>query len=506
MSWCKITREKGEIKMGERIKVNQRKADGDEKYAPSGTGKSNTTSAYDSPFSKILHLQRTIGNRAVTRLIQSGSIQAKLKIGQPDDVYEKEADRAADQVMGMTMIGSECPECEEEEFITPLVQRQTVEGEEEIIQTKTASNSTFEVNPDIESRIQSLKGSGQPLSPSTRNFFEPRFGVDFSKVRTHQNTAADNLASSLGARAFTLGKDIWLGQGESTSDKKLMAHELTHVVQQKSNLNSKSVINFSPQRIFRVLVTLADVVYDTIEVYLYDINGPGGTGALTLQLEGPGNTIHVIRTVNRSAGVYHESFNIPNLAVGEYTSVRAAWQKGGTTASHTLPYHIRVLGFYRHSQYNTPTENTCAGNPVNVYITDNRCRFTPGRLRSGFVDQANLNGSGISINYGQLQRESYCLTHANAPANARDRSFRRVNAIYGSCNNDRGALNNFTVARPRNHPYLSCNDRVYIHNTSVKTVTDLCPLCAVAQLDNFTTINACAGIPDLGNFMTIKIF
>jgi hypothetical protein len=225
MSWCKITGEKGGIKMGEKIRVNQRKADGDEKHAPFGTSKSNTTSAYDSPFSEILDLQRTIGNRAVTRLIQSGVLQAKLKIGQPDDMYEKEADRVAEQVVRMT---EECPECLEEE---------------EIIQTKPVSGSTFEVKPEIESRIQSLKGSGQPLSSSSRNFFEPRFGVDFSRVRVQQNTKAEETTASLGARAFTQGNDIWLGQGESTSDKRLMAHELTHVVQQGGMSSSSNYIN-----------------------------------------------------------------------------------------------------------------------------------------------------------------------------------------------------------------------------------------------------------------------
>jgi hypothetical protein len=180
----------------------------------------------NSPVEQVLQLQRIIGNRAVTRLIQSGDIQAKLKIGQPGDIFEQEADRAAEQVMQMpggSLVRKEsktgCPGCLEEEFI----------------QTKPASGSTFEVNPGIESRIQSLKGSGQPLSQSTRDFFEPRFNVDFSGVRTHQDTDANHLASSLGARAFTLGKDVWMGKGESTSDKRLMAHELTHVVQQNKD-------------------------------------------------------------------------------------------------------------------------------------------------------------------------------------------------------------------------------------------------------------------------------
>ncbi len=73
----------------------------------------------DTPVDRILYLQRTAGNQAVSRLIKSGALQAKLRIGQPGDVYEQEADRVADAVMQM-------PE--------PGVQRKTISEEEETIQ------------------------------------------------------------------------------------------------------------------------------------------------------------------------------------------------------------------------------------------------------------------------------------------------------------------------------------------------------------------------------------
>jgi len=79
-----------------------------------------------SPADRILSLQRTIGNQAVQRLIKSGALQAKLKIGQPGDKYEQEADRVADAVMRM-------PE--------PGVQRQVEpEEEEETLQSKPLAN------------------------------------------------------------------------------------------------------------------------------------------------------------------------------------------------------------------------------------------------------------------------------------------------------------------------------------------------------------------------------
>ncbi len=190
-------------------------------------------------------------------------MQAKLKIGQPGDKYEQEADRVAEAVMRMPELeGQRQPigEKEEEQIqtkpvieqTTPLVQKQVEEEEEEQVQTKpvteqitplvqrqveeelqakTTSGRIPEVQPNIESHIHSLKGGGQPLSKNDRAFFEPRFGRDFSQVRLHTDSKAAEAA-----RAFTLGKDVVFGAGQYTQGtgegRRLMAHELTHVVQQ----------------------------------------------------------------------------------------------------------------------------------------------------------------------------------------------------------------------------------------------------------------------------------
>ena len=105
----------------------------------------------------------------------------------------------------------------------------------EIIPTK-AEGQTPQVTSSIQSKINSLKSGGQPLSIETRNFFEPRFGSDFSGVRIHADSNANQLARSLNAKAFTRGNDIVFGSGEykpeNSSGKRLLGHELTHVVQQ----------------------------------------------------------------------------------------------------------------------------------------------------------------------------------------------------------------------------------------------------------------------------------
>ncbi len=154
-------------------------------------------------------------------------IQTKLKISQPGDKYEQEADRIAEQVMRM-------PE--------PSLQRQAEpieeEEEEETLQTKTTSDQPHTVSASIQNRITALQGRGKPLPQSERAFFEPRFGTDFSQVRVHTDSKAAETASAVNARAFTVGRDIVFGAGQyqpsASEGRLLLAHELTHVVQQKS--------------------------------------------------------------------------------------------------------------------------------------------------------------------------------------------------------------------------------------------------------------------------------
>jgi len=231
----------------------------------------------DTPVDRILFLQRTAGNQAVSRLMKSRALQAKLRIGQTGDVYEQEADRVADAVMRMPEMQRQVDEEEEEDLIqtkplvdqitlfvqrhveeeeekeeelietkplpnqiTPLVQRQIQEQkekeEEEILQTKKREGTTPEVTHDLESTINALKGGGQPLPVSVHAYFEPRFGYDFSGVRVHTDAKAAESARTLNARAYTVGRDVVLGEGQympgTLRGQRLIAHELTHVVQQ----------------------------------------------------------------------------------------------------------------------------------------------------------------------------------------------------------------------------------------------------------------------------------
>ena len=194
--------------------------------------------------SSLGSLQRDLGNQASMRMLDKNLVQAKLSIGQANDSYEREADQVADRVMRMpasnelpvsrripnvSKIQRACSECEENV-------RRKEHDDEEPLQAKGNPSPTPTVTPAIESGVQSLKGGGHALSDSQRAFFEPRFGADFSQVRIHTDHRSSHIARSINARAFAIGNNIAFGKGQfapnSITGKHLLAHELTHVIQQ----------------------------------------------------------------------------------------------------------------------------------------------------------------------------------------------------------------------------------------------------------------------------------
>lgn len=201
-----------------------------------------------------LEAQGIIGNHGILRRHGDDVIQAKFKVGQPNDKYEQEADCIADQIMRM-------PE--------PGIQRQsttpenTTEGEEEdfLLMFKSYTGKSPTLSPGLTTQLQAQKTGGQPLSQSSRSFFEPRFGRDFSQVRVHTGNTAAGMARELNAQAFTYGKNIFFNDGNyspgTSSGNNLLAHELTHVIQQggaaktSHNVPAHSGGNIGPVQIMR---------------------------------------------------------------------------------------------------------------------------------------------------------------------------------------------------------------------------------------------------------------
>jgi hypothetical protein len=177
----------------------------------------------------ITILQRTIGNRAVGRMLQE-----KLNVGKPGDKYEQEADRVAEQVMKMPEPQEDIERKPISEQISPL----SVSCE--------SSGSVPEVSSQTSDQIDTSRGSGTRLSPATASWMGERMGTDFSDVRVHTDPQAVQMSKDLGAQAFTVGKDVYFGAGKydtgSGEGKRLLAHELTHVVQQMVSSNTLSTI------------------------------------------------------------------------------------------------------------------------------------------------------------------------------------------------------------------------------------------------------------------------
>jgi len=164
-------------------------------------------------------------------------IQARLTVNQPNDIYEQEADAVADQVMRMSNNDSV-----QTKFFSPSIatlQRKCQHCEEEEkkkMQRKELNGEGINAGKEAEGYVDNLGSSGQSLSPHTRSFYEARLGYDFSNVKVHTDNEAARSAQSFNALAYTSGNNIVFNSGQyspaTDSGKKLLAHELTHVVQQ----------------------------------------------------------------------------------------------------------------------------------------------------------------------------------------------------------------------------------------------------------------------------------
>lgn len=173
------------------------------------------------------------------RLLDSNAVQAKLTIGEPNDKYEQEADTVAqDVVQRLHSPVSETPP-------ETAVQRETEAGKHQL-QRKPILQRTHAVggepaSADLEGAINRAKGGGQPLEAGLQRSMSQAMGADFSGVRVHTDGHADQLNKSIQAKAFTTGQDIFFAQRQydpgSTEGQELIAHELTHVVQQKGRVN-----------------------------------------------------------------------------------------------------------------------------------------------------------------------------------------------------------------------------------------------------------------------------
>jgi hypothetical protein len=181
------------------------------------------------------------------------SVSGGLRIGDPNDAYEREAESVANEVMvggvakrnwSLASVGSgaalgrkcscgddggsdgECEKCKQEK-------------EGKMLQRKATGPGGSDIAPPIVHEV--LNSPGRPLDRATRDFFEPRFGYDFSRVRVHADATAHKSAAAVHALAYTVGNDIVFDHGgyspTEVEGRKLLAHELAHTIQQRPVLS-----------------------------------------------------------------------------------------------------------------------------------------------------------------------------------------------------------------------------------------------------------------------------
>jgi outer membrane protein OmpA-like peptidoglycan-associated protein len=222
-----------------------------------------------------------MSNQAVHRLLRDSVVQAKLTVNQPGDHFEQEADQVADQIMRMPepvadnppRIQRACSHCTKE-LDHNRIQRVCSACEEELHRKPSESQSGPEISSGVQSQIDSLRSGGEPLPPTVRTFFEPRFGQDFGDVRIHSGSSAARTAQSISARAYTFGRNIVFGSGQyqpgSVEGKRLLSHELAHVVQQGGA---------SPSRVQRQAI-LTDAPPGLVARCQLIANAPAASGGL----------------------------------------------------------------------------------------------------------------------------------------------------------------------------------------------------------------------------------
>ena len=219
------------------------------------------------------------------------TVQTKLTVGQPGDKYEKEADHMADAVVNNSSkpaiqnkeissiqreslatpqedekLGTAEQRVEEDKLVQEKPEIQKMEGEEEEpiqkmeapeeemvskkeeeeepVQTKNESG-TQTASAGLSGKIKSKAGTGKKMSPQIKAEMESGFDRDFSTVNIHTDQDAIGMNKQLGAQAFTHGKDIYFNSGkynpDTTQGKHLLAHELTHVVQQNKDIEKPDI-------------------------------------------------------------------------------------------------------------------------------------------------------------------------------------------------------------------------------------------------------------------------
>jgi Domain of unknown function (DUF4157) len=187
-------------------------------------GRARTGGEGDGNAAPEFALQTTLGNSAIARMLQR----------EPDEEVEEEALQAKHDP-SLQRESADMSEMPEEEEVEDTLQAKHDTSVQRAPEVGLAGGA---ISDGLSGRIDSQRGSGSPLDDTTRDTMEGALGTSLADVRVHVGSESDELNQAITAKAFTTGNDVFVRSDQwspgSSSTQRLMAHELTHVAQQRS--------------------------------------------------------------------------------------------------------------------------------------------------------------------------------------------------------------------------------------------------------------------------------
>jgi len=194
---------------------------------------------------------------------EDDEVQAKLAVNSSGTLIQRveEKEEAIQTKMEDDDVQRKCDKCEKEETIHPSLLQRVTDDDKREKQTAVHPKLTFlsrkergppRTSPRFVNDLHSSSHGGRAMDNGTRSFMESRFSADFSQVRVHTDPTAVQLSSQISAQAFTHGNNIYFNSGKynpaTESGKHLLAHELTHTIQQGKSKSVQPFLSTSIQR------------------------------------------------------------------------------------------------------------------------------------------------------------------------------------------------------------------------------------------------------------------
>lgn len=279
-------------------------------------------------------ISETISKVQKQDLAKEEPLQKKEKDEKKEDKVQKKSDKEEDK----KTVQKKCADCEGEE---KKVQKKS-EKEKKPVQAKL--NKASPVNEGVESDLNSTKNNGHLMDENTKQEMESGFGTDFSNVNIHTDSKAVQMSNQLGAQAFTHGNDVYFNKGKYNPDSKegkhLLAHELTHTIQQTGGKTKNSVQKQEMLQLAAIPWNISQWTTQVRESSNFSVSS-GGTVAVTSNLQwiGPARCSDIASTIE--VNIYRKRMVMDSNERHDIIAL-----SGGSTSVGNLPegtYYVEII-------------------------------------------------------------------------------------------------------------------------------------------------------------------